>query len=233
MGLARYNLLITVAMLYLHFYCTKFSVSIVKPMTEVKRETHRQRLAEVTRASIVKAARKLFIAHGYRAATVRAVAAEAGVAERTVYNTFATKQDLLAAVCSAWLDEAEVRPLIGKALAETDDLKKLTHAAHWSRQMHERGLEVETLFEAAYWEDPELRSLFDRWGAERKAAMGRVILSLDLKPDLNGRDAVALFLALSSAQVYRELVKEAGWSPGRYEGWLLDTLAHQLLAIHA
>ncbi|MDQ3397742.1 MAG: TetR/AcrR family transcriptional regulator, partial [Deinococcota bacterium] len=171
--------------------------------------------------------------YGYRAATIKAIAAEAGVAERTVYNTFSTKQDLLAAVCSAWLAEAEVMPLIGKALAETDDHKKLEHAAHWSRQMHERGLEVETLFEAAYWEDPELRGMFDRWGAERKMAMGRVIASLVLRSDLEGEAATALFLALSSAQVYRELVEGAGWSPARYESWLRDTLAHQLLAAHA
>lgn len=202
-------------------------------MAEVKKGTHRQRLAEVTRKSIVGAARKLFITQGYRAATIKAVAAEAGVAERTVYNTFATKQELLAAVCSAWLDEAEVRPLIAKALAEPDDLKKLEHAAHWSRQMHERGLEVETLFEAVYWEDPELRGMFDRWGGERRAAMGRVIVALTLKPGLDGAEATALFLALSSAPVYRELVKEAGWSPGRYERWLLETLAQQLLAAPA
>lgn len=201
-------------------------------MTEVKRETHRERLAEVTRSSVIRAARKLFVRDGYRTATMRAIAAEAGVAERTVYNTFTTKQDLLAAVCSAWLEEAEVRPLIGRALAETADLKKLEHAAHWSRQMHERGLEVETLFEAAYWEDPELRSMFDRWAAERRAAMGRVIVSLKLKADLDGEGAVALFLALSSAQGYRELVKGAGWSPDRYETWLLKALSQQLLAVH-
>lgn len=198
-------------------------------MTEVKRETHRERLAEVTRSSIVAAARKLFVRDGYRAATMRAIAAEAGVAERTVYNTFATKQDLLAAVCSAWLAEAEVRPLIGLALVETDDLKKLGYAAHWSRQLHGRGFEVETLFEATYWEDPELRSLFDRWAAERKTAMGRVIISLNLKSGLEEDGAVALFLALSSVQVYRELVGRAAWSPDRYETWLLDALTSQLL----
>lgn len=198
-------------------------------MTEVKRETHRERLAEVTRSSIVAAARKLFVRDGYRAATMKAIAAEAGVAERTVYNTFATKQDLLAAVCSAWLEEAEVRPLIGLALLETDDLRKLEYAAHWSRQLHERGFEVETLFETTYWEDPELRSLFDRWAAERKTAMGRVIVSLNLKSGLEEDGAIALFLALSSAQVYRELVGRAEWSPDRYETWLLDALTSQLL----
>lgn len=202
-------------------------------MSEVKRETHRQRLAEITRESIVRAARKLFTTEGYRTTTIRAIAAEAGVAERTVYNTFAGKQDLLAAVCTAWLTEAEVQPLIGKALTETDDRKKLEHAAHWSRQMHERGLEVETLFEAVYWEDPELRSMFDRWGAERRAAMGSVINSLSLRSGLEQEGAVALFLALGSAQVYRELVHGAGWSPGRYETWLREMLAHQFLAASA
>ncbi len=203
-------------------------------MSEVKQGSHRQRLAEVTRESIVRAARTLFTRDGYRATTVRAVAAEAGVAERTVYNTFATKQAILAAVCTAWLEGAEVGPLIGKALLETNDHKKLEHAAHWSRQMHERGLEIETLFEAAYWEDPELRSMFGRWAAERRTAMGWVISSLELRAELTGEAATALFLALSSAQVYRELVAGDGagarWTPERYESWLRATLEHQLLA---
>ena len=216
----------------LHFYCILFSGSVGILMTEVKKQTHRQRLAEVTRQSIIQAARKLFVAHGYRTATMSAIASEAGVAERTVYNTFATKQELLAAVCTAWLEEAEVRPLIVDALAQADDHSKLERAARWSRQMHERGLEVETLFEAAYWEDPELRSMFDRWAGERKAAMGQVITTLNLQPNLTGRSAVALFLALSSAQVYRELVEGAGWSPRRYENWLGETLAQQLLVAH-
>ena len=201
-------------------------------MTEVKKQTHRQRLAEVTRQSIIQAARKLFVAQGYRTATMSAIASEAGVAERTVYNTFATKQELLAAVCTAWLEEAEVRPLIVDALAQADDHSKLERAARWSRQMHERGLEVETLFEAAYWEDPELRSMFDRWASERRAAMGKVITTLNLRPGLTRESAVALFLALSSAQVYRELVEGASWSPRRYEDWLGETLAQQLLAAH-
>lgn len=198
-------------------------------MSEVKRESHRQRLAEVTRRSIVEAARTLFLRYGYRTATIKAVAAEAGVAERTVYNTFATKQELLAAVCSAWLEEAEVRPLIAQALAETEDSKKLERAARWSRQMHERGAAVETLFEAAYWEDPELRSMFDRWASERREAMGRVITSLTLKPELGAGTATALFLALSSAQVYRELTGGAGWTPEHYERWLVQVLEQQLL----
>ena len=198
-------------------------------MTKVKKPTHRQRLAEVTRQSIIQAARTLFVAHGYRAATMRTIAAEAGVAERTVYNTFATKQDLLAAVCSAWLEEAGVRALISEALAQNTDAGKLERAARWSRQMHERGLEVELLFDATYWENPDLRSLFDRWASQRKAAMGQVITSLNLRADQTGESAVALFLALSSATVYRELVEQAAWSPDRYEAWLAEILAQQLL----
>jgi AcrR family transcriptional regulator len=213
----------------MHSSCNKFSGSVVFRMDKVKKQTHRQRLAEVTRQSIIQAARNLFITHGYRASTVSAIALEAGVAERTVYNTFATKQELLAAVCSAWLEEAGVRPLIAEALAQKDDLSKLERAARWSRQMHERGLEVEILFDATYWEDPELRSLFDRWASQRKEAMGQVITTLTLRNDLTGESAIALFLALSSATVYRELTEGAGWSPDRYETWLGATLSQQLL----
>jgi hypothetical protein len=41
---------------------------------------------------------------------------------------------------------------------------------------------------------------------------------------------VALFLALTRAEVYHELVEVAGWSPDAYEKWLAQTLKQQLLS---
>src|SRR5688500_9430315 len=51
-----------------------------------------------TRARVVEAATALFVADGYVATTVEAVADRAGVAVQTVYYVFGTKRNLLAAV---------------------------------------------------------------------------------------------------------------------------------------
>lgn len=76
------------------------------------------------RAEIVTAARKVFTTHGYLGTSMDAVAAEAGASKRTVYQYFADKEELFAAVVLATVDRGYefFRPHI-LALAETDDLE--------------------------------------------------------------------------------------------------------------
>src|SRR6476646_8403391 len=83
----------------------------VKP----KRSYHsprRQAQAAATRRSILEAAQRLFVQEGYPATTMEAIAAEAGVALKTVYLAFATKSGLLRALWDLLLkgdeDEAAV-----------------------------------------------------------------------------------------------------------------------------
>src|SRR5205807_7363455 len=58
----------------------------------------RQEQAASTRSSILDAAQRLFEEHGYAATTMEAIAAEAGVALKTVYVAFETKSGLLRAL---------------------------------------------------------------------------------------------------------------------------------------
>ena len=57
--------------------------------------TKRQAQARDTRRSILDAALELFVASGYAATTIQAIAERAGVAVQTVYAVFGTKRDLL------------------------------------------------------------------------------------------------------------------------------------------
>lgn len=52
---------------------------------------------DVKEAAIIEAARKTFLAHGFDAASMDAIALTAGVSKRTVYNRFRSKEDLFAA----------------------------------------------------------------------------------------------------------------------------------------
>src|SRR6185437_14883219 len=68
------------------------------PGDDVKRKYHspvRQRQAAGTRRRIRAVAEALFLRAGYGATSMRQVAAEAGVAERTLYLNFPTKAALL------------------------------------------------------------------------------------------------------------------------------------------
>jgi TetR/AcrR family transcriptional repressor of mexJK operon len=50
-----------------------------------------------SRQLILEAARRVFLAEGYQAATVEQVAAEAGIAKRTIYNLYIDKESLFRA----------------------------------------------------------------------------------------------------------------------------------------
>ncbi len=68
-----------------------------------------QRVAH-RRNQILDAATRVFAAKGYHQATIRAVAREAGVADGTIYNYFAGKEDLLLGLLDR-LNESEDRPV--------------------------------------------------------------------------------------------------------------------------
>ncbi|MGW0523808.1 TetR/AcrR family transcriptional regulator [Crossiella sp. NPDC003009] len=84
----------------------------------------REEQSAAKRAEIVAAARKVFTAHGYLGSSMDAVAAAAGASKRTVYQYFADKEELFAAVVLETVDRGYefFRPHI-LALAETDDLE--------------------------------------------------------------------------------------------------------------
>ncbi|WP_410656982.1 TetR/AcrR family transcriptional regulator [Amycolatopsis sp. lyj-112] len=84
----------------------------------------REERSATKRAEIVAAARKVFTTHGYLGTSMDAVAAAAGASKRTVYQYFADKEELFAAVVLETVDRGFefFRPHI-LALAETDDLE--------------------------------------------------------------------------------------------------------------
>ncbi|WP_158888840.1 TetR family transcriptional regulator [Amycolatopsis anabasis] len=63
-----------------------------------------------TREQIVDAARRLFAERGYAGATVRAIAAEAGVNPALLHHFFGTKQQLFVAVMNLPVNPAELLP---------------------------------------------------------------------------------------------------------------------------
>ena len=66
-------------------------MSVKRSYSSAKREAQ----ARETRRSILDAAHELFVATGYAATTIQAIAERAGVAVQTVYAVFGTKRELL------------------------------------------------------------------------------------------------------------------------------------------
>src|SRR5213594_1065909 len=91
----------------------------------------RREQAAATRREILEAAQRLFERQGYAATTMAAIAADAGVALKTVYVAFETKSGVLRALWHLRLrgDEEDVpvgeRPWYREVLAEPDPERQL------------------------------------------------------------------------------------------------------------
>lgn len=68
----------------------------------------REKIVEARRQQILDASALVFAAKGYHRATIRDIAAQAGIADGTIYNYFENKADLLIGILNH-LDEMEVR----------------------------------------------------------------------------------------------------------------------------
>ena len=198
--------------------------SDVKP-----RSTYRQLQAKATRERIADAARRLFAAEGYASTSIEAIAAEAGVAVRTVYAAFGAKREILSLICERWLEQANAQELAGQVLAEPDPARRLRGAAHWLRALYSAGFDAVLIFEAATDESPETRALLRSKLAGRNEVMDAMIASLKGHLRVRVRDAQAVFRAIAAPGVYRELVEESGWTPAEFERWVARTLSVQLL----
>ena len=202
-------------------------------MEEVKadRIPLRQRHALETRNAIARAARSLFAERGYAAASIEAVAEEAGVAVRTVYSIFGTKKAILAAICEDWLLEAGVMEDVAEGMATTDLRRRIELVAHSSRRQWESERGVCAMLEGAAASDAEVARMLAGWKTDRARSFHSVTTGVEgsLRPGIDGTRAGATFRALTSFQVYSELVVGEGWSPHEYEEWITGLLSDLLL----
>ncbi|MEO8288717.1 MAG: helix-turn-helix domain-containing protein [Chloroflexota bacterium] len=199
----------------------------------------RQEQAQATRQRILEAARRLFVERGYVAATLPAIAREAGVAAPTLTFAFGTKFAILDAVIKLAVrgDEApvplEIRSWWQEMLAEPDPVRKLNLFAAHSRRIHERTTDIFEIVRGAATADPEIAALRRELNASRLQDVKGVAQSLaqkgSLRPGLAPEQATDLLWTLGAAETYRMLVVERGWPPDHYERWLASVLIHSFL----
>jgi AcrR family transcriptional regulator len=199
----------------------------------------RSQQAAATRKEILEAALRLFEQRGYTATSMAAIAAEAGVALKTVYLAFQTKRGLLLALWHLRLrgDEAPVpvgeRPWFREVIAEADPERLLRLNARNSRVVKERaGTLLEILRNAAS-ADVELNALWKRIQAEfydnQRSIVEQLRTNSALRPGLDVDRGADILWALNHPDMYRLLVGDRGWTLEQYEEWLGDAFCSELL----
>ena len=213
---------------------------MAEPVKPTRRyDSPRRRLqAADTRRDILGAAARLFTAQGFAATTMAAIAAEAGVALKTVYLAFETKSGLLRELWHLLLrgddDNAPVgeRQWYQEVLDEPDASRTLRLNARNSRVVKERAGPLLAVIRNAAPLDAETAALWERIQREFYANQRAVVESLpegSLAPGLDVTRATDILWTLNHPDVWALLAGARGWSPERYEQWFGDSSCAQLL----
>jgi AcrR family transcriptional regulator len=199
----------------------------------------RDEQARRTRRAIVTAAHDLFLAQGYAATTIDAIAQAAHVSRRTVFNSVGGKATLL----KLTLDWAIVgddeptpladRPAVKAIQAEPDPRKAVALWAQMVTEIAARVAPISEVLTAAADADrdaAQLAAAADRDRMFGATAFIRYLASLDsLSPGITQQHAADLCWALMDAHLYRRLVTQRDWTTGDYTQWLSSSLTATLL----
>ncbi len=193
--------------------------------------------ARRSRARVLAVARDLFVANGYSATTVAAVAEAAGVSIQSAYKAFGNKTGLVKAVFDVAIagdDEPAAmidRPVFARLASEPDPRRKLTLYAAFVAETAPRHVPVQLLVRTAAGADHEAAGLWADLCAERLRGMTRFAEALapQLRADVTVGEARDLLFAFNSPEHWDLLVAQRGWSAHRYEQHLARSLISALL----
>lgn len=187
-----------------------------------------------TERRIVDAATRLFLADGYAATSLAAIARAAGVGARTVYVRFGTKANLFKRVVDVAIvgDDAPVdvlgRDWTRAAMAAPTRDERIAAWAAASRQVMER---TGALFDAALRAsavEPEIADQFAQGRAQTHSAQHvfwtRMVEDGLLDPGVDVDWLVDTTTVLAGADTYVLTTRMYDWGLDEYQSWLRTTL---------
>ena len=205
-----------------------------EPSRRPYRSPKREAAALKTRHAIRDAAETLFLRDGYARTSMKAIAAQAGVSEKTMYLTYATKATLLRRVIEVAVrgDEAPA------TLAERSDWRAIVKApseevfarfAALNAALMARTAPIIALAEAAALTEAQLAE--DRDHAHATARADLLALAAELKQrgvlaaDITEQHAADTMYALAAdVSPYLRLTRDCGWTDTRYADLIARTL---------
>lgn len=209
--------------------------AVKSPTTSARRPTLREERAAVTRRRILAAARRTFFQGGYAATTLKAVAAEAGVAVQTVYAVFGSKAMILAELRALVVDLPEADDEFRAAMTEPTAERRLARFARSIRRRWELAGDIVRVNQDAARVDPTLRPGIATAEARRHDGITAFVrgIAANLDGGIDIERSIGTVNALTLYAVYEELVGVWGWTPDAYEAWLAESLIAGVLASSA
>ena len=199
--------------------------------------TGRQERARQTRDHIVAVAEALFLARGYSATTVTAIATGAGVSAETVYKGFGGKPGLVRAIVERGL--AGQGPIHAELRSdqirdtEPDPRRILAAWGAFVAELAPRVAPIVTLARQAAGSDAEVAELLDQLDAVRLERMTHNARRLrdagHLRPDVSVEQAADVLWTYSSPELYELLALRRGWPADLYGGFVAQAMTAALL----
>ena len=204
---------------------------------DVKRRRYvsprREDQARSTRVAILDSAQRLFAAKGYVGTSIREIAAEAGVAEPTVYAAFKDKPSILWGIGERLVLEGEsdipfADSKVAHSIGSAPNLRgRLENVMKWSLETYGSGiLELDEVVRQAVAADPRLKDLWLA-GLDSQLEQGQVVVELlmevaQLKPGFTPEEVRDLLVTINGPAVFRMLVRELGWPLEKYGRWMIE-----------
>ena len=209
------------------------------PVKRPYRSPLREQAARRTRSQIRDAAARLFVRQGYAVTTMRQIAENAEVSERTAYMAFPSKLDLFTEVIRvATAGDDQPIPLADRAefqsaLSARDGKKALELLVSMVTDVNERSAALVVAAHESAGADEALREAVmhgERAFARDMALIAHALHGRGtLHPDLSVEEATDILVLLVSPQAHQVLRRDRRRSVDRYRSAVLKALERALL----
>jgi AcrR family transcriptional regulator len=199
--------------------------------------TRRRARAEATRHRVLDVAERRFLADGYAATTLSAVASDAGVSVESIHKSFGGKAGIVRALWERGLRGAGPVPAEDRSdalSASEPDARRLIEG--WTRFIAElapRGSPLLLLVKSASATDVELAGLVDEIERSRLTRMAtnarRLLATGQVRDGLTAAHVRDVMWLHTSAEQYEQLVLRRKWPIARYVAFVRDSMIGALL----
>lgn len=189
-----------------------------------------------TRTAILDAAVQIFLERAAKRTDevkLEDIARTAGVSRRSVYVNFGPRTGLLVAMVQHFDAAGILARLVQRVIDAPSSLEALDAVVHLHAEYSPVAYPIASVLMTGKHKDDALRAAWDDRMQARRSVYESVVQRLErdgvLSSEWNVRTATDILLALTSWQVWEQLVVDRGWSKQRYRRYLGTVLRQALI----